>query len=608
MKKIMLAVLIIVSVLTASSAYAAGKLSADNLFNKGSQYSLKGEYDKAIEAFSKAIELKPDFVAAYNNRGIAYYRKGQFDKAIENYNKAIALDPNNADIYYNRGLAYERKEQFDKAIENYNKAIALDPNDIVMCFQLGQAYYLSEMYNETIETLTKCLNIDRTAVNLYFLIGRSYIGLKHYDKAVEAFENYIRLTTNSLRGHFSLGSALFRLSKYNEAIESYKKSLQIINADDKANIAILHTNIGIAYENLNNFTDAYREYQKALEVDPTLENARRNIIGACKRSGVQHIEQKRYNDALRVLGECLKLSEDTGYLADIHFHIGRAHYQVGNDRESVNSNLQSIRLVNSWSTYVNLGLAYNRLGDYRNAYRAFSKAIEIHPTHERAKKLAERAKAKIKPKDYEIFLDDGILADIGWTNITCNINNTIDSNIAARYGDLRHVIADARLNIGLERTKNMQTFCNTIANVLNSLSTQQLRKFLFLVGKGTYAIEGKSIERKSRKKTGIKDFRIPNGIELYTLAMTKRLYNYSHSTFIKRSRYSQYAFLTQFLDLIKLSGETKTPLPASLRTLLTALMRSNAREAIRLINAVTDKEIAKVIDYSKKKKEEEKVW
>ena len=81
------------------------------------------------------------FAEAYNNRGDAYYSKGQYDRAIEDYNKAIALDPNYADAYYNRGVAYAKKGQYDRAIEDYNKAIALDPNYAKAYTNRGITYY-----------------------------------------------------------------------------------------------------------------------------------------------------------------------------------------------------------------------------------------------------------------------------------------------------------------------------------------------------------------------------------------------------------------------------------------------------------------------------------
>ena len=71
-------------------------LQANEWFEKGYEYGINGEHDKAIEAFTSVIALDPNFSEAYGNRGNVYADKGQYDRAIEDYNKAIAIDPNDA--------------------------------------------------------------------------------------------------------------------------------------------------------------------------------------------------------------------------------------------------------------------------------------------------------------------------------------------------------------------------------------------------------------------------------------------------------------------------------------------------------------------------------
>ena len=54
---------------------------ADTYNTSGIAYSENAEYDRAIAAFNKAIELKSDLVTAYYNRGNAYSKKGELNKA-----------------------------------------------------------------------------------------------------------------------------------------------------------------------------------------------------------------------------------------------------------------------------------------------------------------------------------------------------------------------------------------------------------------------------------------------------------------------------------------------------------------------------------------------
>ncbi len=122
-------------------AKTADRLSATDWFKKGYQHWLNKEDDNAIEAFTSAIALDPNYAKAYTNRGNAYYNKGQHDRAIEDYNKAIALKPDFLGlIYNNRGSAYGEKGWYDRAIEDFNKAIQLDPNDAEAYNNRGVAY------------------------------------------------------------------------------------------------------------------------------------------------------------------------------------------------------------------------------------------------------------------------------------------------------------------------------------------------------------------------------------------------------------------------------------------------------------------------------------
>eukprot|EP01022_Parablepharisma_sp_SALTPOND_P028607 TRINITY_DN71236_c0_g1_i1.p2 TRINITY_DN71236_c0_g1~~TRINITY_DN71236_c0_g1_i1.p2 ORF type:complete len:418 (-),score=26.79 TRINITY_DN71236_c0_g1_i1:883-2052(-) len=98
------------------------------LFNRGFAYDKLGEYDKAIQDYSRAIEVEPTNAYAFYNRGISFDKKGNYAEAINNFTMAIALDCNNADFYHNRGCAYRKTKEFYKAIEDYTKAIELAPS------------------------------------------------------------------------------------------------------------------------------------------------------------------------------------------------------------------------------------------------------------------------------------------------------------------------------------------------------------------------------------------------------------------------------------------------------------------------------------------------
>jgi tetratricopeptide (TPR) repeat protein len=85
-------------------------------------YHKKGQPDRALADFNKALELNPRLAEAYSNRGWAYFEKGQYDQAIADCDKALELNPRLAEAYNNRAIAYYLKKDYDKAWEDVHKA------------------------------------------------------------------------------------------------------------------------------------------------------------------------------------------------------------------------------------------------------------------------------------------------------------------------------------------------------------------------------------------------------------------------------------------------------------------------------------------------------
>jgi tetratricopeptide (TPR) repeat protein len=49
--------------------------------------------DRALEYYNKAIDINPRYVRAYVNRGDVYDKKGDKDRAISSYRRALDFDP-----------------------------------------------------------------------------------------------------------------------------------------------------------------------------------------------------------------------------------------------------------------------------------------------------------------------------------------------------------------------------------------------------------------------------------------------------------------------------------------------------------------------------------
>lgn len=81
---------------------------AEAEYSLGYQCRKKGDFKRAVEHYSNAIDANPSSFKAVFNRGFAYDKLEDFDSAIRDYTAATAIEPDNAFAYYNRGITYDR--------------------------------------------------------------------------------------------------------------------------------------------------------------------------------------------------------------------------------------------------------------------------------------------------------------------------------------------------------------------------------------------------------------------------------------------------------------------------------------------------------------------
>jgi predicted O-linked N-acetylglucosamine transferase (SPINDLY family) len=87
-----------------------------------------GKFELSVDAYNKALAIKPDYADAYNNMGNALKDQGKLEDAIEAYNKALATKPDYAEAYSNMGNALQEQGKLEEAIKAYRKSLAIKPD------------------------------------------------------------------------------------------------------------------------------------------------------------------------------------------------------------------------------------------------------------------------------------------------------------------------------------------------------------------------------------------------------------------------------------------------------------------------------------------------
>ena len=117
--------LIGVCVFSTASKSLAG--DAHCYFNSALEWDDRGDLNRAIADYTRAIDFCSDDAVAFNNRGYDWYKKGDFDRAIADYNQALAICPKYGVVYSNRGVIWEEKGDHDRALADCDQAVAVDP-------------------------------------------------------------------------------------------------------------------------------------------------------------------------------------------------------------------------------------------------------------------------------------------------------------------------------------------------------------------------------------------------------------------------------------------------------------------------------------------------
>eukprot|EP00486_Rosalina_sp_Unknown_P007540 CAMPEP_0201577214 /NCGR_PEP_ID=MMETSP0190_2-20130828/23484_1 /ASSEMBLY_ACC=CAM_ASM_000263 /TAXON_ID=37353 /ORGANISM="Rosalina sp." /LENGTH=226 /DNA_ID=CAMNT_0048009001 /DNA_START=180 /DNA_END=857 /DNA_ORIENTATION=+ len=95
------------------------------LKDKGNTEFQNHNYKKAIDFYSKAIDLEPDNHTLYSNRSAAYKSFGKFDEALDDANKCIELQADWAKGYVRKGTVYIQQNKLQLAEEVFKQGMKL---------------------------------------------------------------------------------------------------------------------------------------------------------------------------------------------------------------------------------------------------------------------------------------------------------------------------------------------------------------------------------------------------------------------------------------------------------------------------------------------------
>ncbi|NUM55943.1 MAG: tetratricopeptide repeat protein [Candidatus Hydrogenedentes bacterium] len=205
-------------------------------------WSQIGHWKNTETLWARAVAVNPNHERAQRNLGAVYFERKEYAKAVPHFEVAAALNPDDPRAFHNLGIAQMRLGNTGAALDALARASAIDPQNV-----------------DTRNAIGICLiqlNRDAEAVRVLMEANRSGTG-----DAVLAAD----IAAN-------LGVALWKSGRVDDAIDVLKQAIGQYPDDAK-----LRNILGIVFNAKGRRDDAMKEFREALRIDPSFEDARRNL-------------------------------------------------------------------------------------------------------------------------------------------------------------------------------------------------------------------------------------------------------------------------------------------------------------------------------------------
>src|ERR1041385_8310371 len=148
---------------------------------------------EALQDYSQAIKIKPDFTEAYAYRGALHDERREQNDAFHDYSEAIRVDSNAAWPLYCRGMIFLQRKEPEKAIADFSEAIRASPNYLAGYIQRGIAYKANNDWDSALANFEAAISIDPNSSRAYVQRAYVYRHKGQTDKEISNFTEAIRI-------------------------------------------------------------------------------------------------------------------------------------------------------------------------------------------------------------------------------------------------------------------------------------------------------------------------------------------------------------------------------------------------------------------------------
>ncbi|KAG8379049.1 hypothetical protein BUALT_Bualt07G0047900 [Buddleja alternifolia] len=194
----------------------------------GNYYSLKGQHEKSVMYFRRALKLNKNYLSAWTLMGHEYVEMKNTSAAVDAYRRAVDINPCDYRAWYGLGQAYEMMGMPFYALHYFKKSVFLQPSDSRLWIAMAQCYETEQLHmlEEAIKCYKRAANCnDREAIALHQLaklhceLGRTEEAAFYYKKDLERMESEEREGPNMVEALMFLAQHCKTLKRFDEAEE-----------------------------------------------------------------------------------------------------------------------------------------------------------------------------------------------------------------------------------------------------------------------------------------------------------------------------------------------------------------------------------------------------
>ena len=318
----------------------------------------------------EGIELQDNYIYDIDEMSTLVQKKQRYKKSIALLEKAIDMDPNYTAAYRYLARVFWTVENFEKAVEYQLKATELEPDNYDAFVWLGGYNVGLEKYADGEQAFLQAIKLDSTLSYIFNNLGVLYRSWGKWDKAIEVYKkaNALGPTWGS---YFGISHAYLYTNQIKKAEYNSLKGMPLAflaHPDVWHPQAFFHLG-GFYQKDLIRFEDMERMYQMAIEIKPDFVQAIKALVkGYVKMDQLDKIEPL-----------LKKMELLAGENARLYIDVAEIYIQMGRKEEAINLlKIQADKNVIDSDVLAKIVRNYQLpLGAYQEAETLFFKALKL---------------------------------------------------------------------------------------------------------------------------------------------------------------------------------------------------------------------------------------